>query len=132
MNSTRRERIKNGSGSCLTRRERGERPPSPPSILGRFPLTEPFGGGRVLLHANSSFQSHHLGLRIKHMISSILKIPYNGDSCENETFFGTFSCALLVPSGIAVRIGNRFGRSPRTTTINIKLVVMFCDDIGVV
>ena len=53
MDSTRRERITNGSGSCLTRRERGERPPSPPSILGRFPLTEPFGGGRVLLHANT-------------------------------------------------------------------------------
>ena len=51
MDSTRRERIKNGSGSCLTRRERGERSPSPPSISGRFPLTAAFGGGRVLLHA---------------------------------------------------------------------------------
>ena len=56
MDSTRRERNKNGSGSCLTRRERGEPSPPPPSISGRFPLTEAFGGRRVLLQANSTVE----------------------------------------------------------------------------
>ena len=66
------------------------------------------------------------------MMSSILKISYSRDPYENETKNSTAPVVLPVSSGSTVCIGNRFGRSPRTTTINIKLVVMFCDDLGVV
>ena len=66
------------------------------------------------------------------MISSVLKIPYNRDPCENVTFFFTFPGALPVSSESVVRIGNRFGMSLRTTTIDIKLFGMFCGRLGVI
>ena len=41
----------------------------------------------------------NMNLRPLYMMSSILKFLYNRGSCKNVTFFCTFSCAPLAPSG---------------------------------
>ena len=56
----------------------------------------------------------------------------NSRQLQKRYDFFTFSCALLAVSESALLVWNRFGRFPRSTTIDIKLVVMFSGDPGVV